>query len=59
MLSITTIYFAHLEPTRDPVTGKTIEKELSDLEKAERKVVVVYAGSNRVLAEGRSEEDRD
>ena len=59
MLTITTIYFAHLEPIHDPVTGKTIEKELSDLEKAERKVVVVYAGSNRVLTEGRTEGHRD
>jgi hypothetical protein len=48
MLTITTIYFAHLEPTRDPVSGKTIPKELSDLENAERKVVVVYAGSGSV-----------
>ncbi len=51
MLTITTIYFAHLEPTRDPVTGETIKKELSDLEQAERKIVVVYAGSNHVASE--------
>lgn len=51
MLTITTIYFAHLEPTRDPVNGEIIPKELSDLEDAERRVVVVYAGSSRVASE--------
>ena len=46
MLTITTIYFANLEAVRDPLTNKTVEKELSDLDGADRKVVVVYAGSN-------------
>lgn len=49
MLIVSTIYFAHLETTRDPVTGKIIKKELSDLENAERKIVVVYAGSSRLV----------
>jgi hypothetical protein len=48
VLTITTIYFAHLETLRDPVTGKIIKKELSDVENADRKVVVVYAGSSRM-----------
>lgn len=47
MLTITTIYFANLEAIRDPLTNKIIKNELSDLEGAERKVVVVYAGSGR------------
>jgi len=49
MLIVSTIYFAHLEPTTDPVTGKTQKKNLSDVETAERKLVIVYAGSNRVM----------
>lgn len=48
MLTITTIYFAHLEATSDSLTGEIIARELSDLENAERKVVVVYAGSSRI-----------
>jgi len=47
MLTITTIYFANLEADRDPLTGKIIKKELSDLENADRKLVVMYAGSGR------------
>jgi hypothetical protein len=47
MLTITTIYFADLEPVKDPLSGKTIKNEVSDLEGAERKIVIVYAGSNR------------
>jgi nickel-dependent lactate racemase len=53
MLTITTIYFANLEAIREPLTNKIIQKELSDLENAERKVVIVYAGSSRVPTEGR------
>ncbi len=47
MLTITTIYFANLEAIRDPLTNKIIKNELSDLDGAERKIVVVYAGSAR------------
>lgn len=47
MLIISTIYFANLEAIRDPLTNKVIKNEVSDLEGAERKVVVVYAGSPR------------
>jgi len=53
MLTITTIYFANLEAVKDPMTDKVVKKELSDLEGAERKIVIVYAGSNRVSSEGR------
>lgn len=45
MLTITTIYFAHLEAVRDPLTNKVVKNEVADLEGAERKVIVVYAGS--------------
>lgn len=48
MLTITTIYFANLQAIRDPLSNKVVKRELSDLENAERKVVVVYAGSGRV-----------
>jgi hypothetical protein len=47
MLTITTIYFANLEAIKDPLTNKILKNEVSDLEGAERKVVVVYAGSAR------------
>jgi hypothetical protein len=47
MLTVTTIYFANLEAVKDPLTGKTIKKEVSDLEGAERNIVIVYAGSTR------------
>jgi len=57
MLTITTIYFANLEAVRDPLTNKIIKKEVSDLEDAERKVVVVYAGSNHVPTEGLGNRD--
>jgi hypothetical protein len=57
MLIISTIYFANLEAIRDPLTNKVIKNELSDLESAERKIVVVYAGSNRV-APGRDHKSR-
>jgi hypothetical protein len=57
MLTITTIYFANLQAIRDPLTNKIIQNELSDLEGAERKIVVVYAGSNRVPTEGLGNRD--
>ena len=47
MLTTTTIYFANLEAIRDPLTNKIIKNELSDLKAAERKIVIVYAGSTR------------
>jgi len=47
MLIISTIYFANLEAIRDPLTDKVITNEISDLESADRKLVVVYAGSIR------------
>ena len=57
MLTITTICFADLEAIRDPLTNKIIKKEVSDLEEAERNVVVVYAGSSRVPIEGLGNRD--
>jgi hypothetical protein len=54
---ISTIYFANLEAIRDPLTDKIIKNEISDLESAERKVVVVYAGSARAQRSGVSERE--
>ena len=47
MVVISTIYFAHLEEARDPHTGKPIKREVSDLKDANKKVIVVYQGTNR------------
>lgn len=47
MLTVTTIYFANLEAIKDPLTGKMTKNEVSDLEGAERKIVIVYAGNTR------------
>jgi len=58
MLTITTIYFANLEAIRDPLTHKIIKNELSDLEGAERKVVVVYAGSARDQRSGVRDQEK-
>ena len=52
MLVITTIYFTRLEPVRDPVTGKLVERNPSELEHADRKVVVVYQGTSHGATEG-------
>ena len=57
MLTITTIYFANLEAVRDPLTNKTIKNGVSDLEGAERNVIVVYAGSARDQRSGVGEQD--
>lgn len=53
MLIVTTVYYADLQPQRDTVTGKFIETKPSDLKVANRKVVTVYQGTNRVTS-GRS-----
>jgi hypothetical protein len=49
MLIVTTIYWAHLHPVREPGTGRTREANVSDLKTANRKVVVVFQGSNHSL----------
>jgi hypothetical protein len=49
MLIVTTIYWAHLDPVREPGTGRTREANVSDLKTANRKVVVVFQGSNHSL----------
>ena len=54
MLIITTIYFAHLESTGESDASATrsaneiIEKKLAEETDANRKLVVVYAGTNRM-----------
>jgi hypothetical protein len=58
MLTITTIYFANLEAVKDPLTNKTLKNEVSDLEDAERKLVVVYAGSSRDRRSGVRDQGR-
>jgi hypothetical protein len=58
MLIISTIYFANLEAVENPLTNKTIKREVSDLEGAERKLVVVYAGNARDQRSGVRDEDK-
>jgi sensor domain CHASE-containing protein len=54
MLIITTIYFAHLESAGESDASATrsaneiIEKKLAEETDANRKLVVVYAGTNRM-----------
>ena len=58
MLIITTIYFAHLESAGEPVASATrsaneiIEKKLTEETDANRRLVVVYAGTNRMQGAG-------
>ena len=54
MLVVTSIYFAKLEPVREPATGRVIERKVSDLAEAEREIVSVHQGSKRVLPDGNS-----
>lgn len=58
MLTITTIYFANLEPLRDPLTNKIIRNELTDLEGAKRDVIVVYAGSSKDQKSGVQDQEQ-
>ncbi len=54
MLVVTSIYFAKLEPVREPATGRVIEKQVSDLAGADRKIVGLHQGSSRVKPGGSS-----
>lgn len=49
MTIVTTIYWAHLDPVREPATGGILESNVSDLKLANRKLVVVYQGTNHAL----------
>jgi len=49
MLILTTVYCAEAEHIQRPGTGKVIEMTLTDLKEAERKLLGVYQGTNRVL----------
>ena len=49
MLIVTTIYCAETEPVRQPGTKKAAERTLADLKDAERKLMSMYQGTNRVL----------
>jgi hypothetical protein len=54
MLIITTIYFAHLESAEESdasnmrTAHEIIERKLAEETDARRKLVIVYAGTNRV-----------
>ena len=50
LIVITATYCVELEPVHDPITKKIVERGVSDpdLEDVDRKLVIVYAGSNRV-----------
>jgi hypothetical protein len=53
---ITSVYFTQIEPIRDPITKKTVKRDLSDsdFEDADRNLVIVYAGSHGVQPDGKS-----
>ncbi|MGA8090549.1 MAG: hypothetical protein WCA10_24955 [Terracidiphilus sp.] len=46
---MTTIYCAESEPAHQPGARKAPEKTLADLKDAERKLMSMYQGTNRVL----------
>ena len=49
MLVTTTIYFAKLEPVREPATGRIIERKVEDLLEAARDIVSLHQGSSRAV----------
>ena len=49
MLIVTTIYCAESEPAKQTNAGKVTEMTLADLKDAERKLLSVYQGTNRVV----------
>ena len=49
MLILTTIYCAEAEHVQQPRTGKVTEMTSSELKEAERKLLGMYQGTNRVL----------
>lgn len=49
MLILTTIYCAETEHVEQPRTEKVMEMTIDDLKEAERKLLGVYQGTNRVL----------
>ncbi len=49
MIIVTTIYCAESRPVQQPHTGEVIEMTVADLKDAERKLLSVYQGRNRVL----------
>jgi hypothetical protein len=48
MLIVTSIYCAKLEPVQDAATGKILERNIADLKEANRNLVSVYQGTNRL-----------
>jgi hypothetical protein len=49
MIIVTTIYCAESETTHQPGTKRAAEKTVADLKDAERKLLSMYQGTNRVL----------
>lgn len=49
MIIVTTIYCAETEPAKQTNAGKATEMTVADLRDAERKLLSVYQGTNRVL----------
>jgi hypothetical protein len=54
MLVVTSIYFAKLDPVREPATGRIIERQVSDLVGVQREIVSLHQGSSRVGSGGNS-----
>ncbi|HMG84113.1 MAG TPA: hypothetical protein VK574_00130 [Terracidiphilus sp.] len=48
MIIVTTIYCAESEPAKQTTTGKVTEMTVADLKDADRKLMSVYQGTNRV-----------
>jgi hypothetical protein len=53
MLIVTSIYCAKLETVHDAATGKIMERSIADLKDADRNLLQVYQGTNRMHPEGR------
>ena len=61
LIIITATYCVEPEPIYDPITKKLVERDFSDcvFEDGGRKLVIVYAGSNRVLPDGDSRHSKN
>jgi hypothetical protein len=48
MLIVTSIYCAKLEPVQNATNGKIVERSIADLKEANRNLLSVYQGTNRM-----------
>jgi hypothetical protein len=48
MVIVTSVFCAKLEPVQDAATGKIVERNVADLKDANRDLLNVYQGTNRV-----------